>query len=1563
VRFRQEDAMSSHFPSARAALRALAVLALAFLNVTLSGPFTSLAVNASEAPVIDRTYGHVPLAFEPNDGRTDGRVDFLARGRGYSLFLTNGGGATLMMVEAPAGVVRMQVEGARSDIRGTGVSRLPGKVNYLTGGTRRSRTNLPTFARVLYREVYPGIDMVYYGNQNRLEYDFVVHPGARPDRIALRFEGADALTLNESGDLVIAIGSRTIVQRAPVMYQERSGRRETVAGHYAIASSGSVTFTIGRYDTTRTLVIDPVLVYSTFLGGTLKNGSSEGAFALAVDAQGSIFVGGSTGSIDFPVTAGSYDSSVNGPGDAYILKLTPDGSAVSFGTFVGGGSLEFLYDLALGPDGSIYATGYTASTDFPTTGGAFDSTLAGFSDGYMVRLSGDGTTLMASTLFGGSGGEVVQSIAVDSAGNAYLTGITQSTNFPATLNAFDTSYNGGVQDAFAVKVSADAQALLYSTYLGGNDYDWGWGIDVDASGSAYVAGASRSLNFPSTPGSFDPTNDAYDGFVLKLAPDGAALVYSTFLGGSFWEDEARAIKVDATGAAFITGMTASRNFPVTPGAYDVEQLRSGDPEAFVTKLSANGNALIFSTYLGGRGLDWGYDIAFDSAGAAYVTGHTNADLPNIFPVTPGAFDTTYNGYYDVFVAKFSADGRNLLYSTYLGGTAEERAMAIAVDAAGTAYIAGFTFSSTFPTTPGALDTTWNHDAGDAFVVRLNATGSALLFGTYIRGHAVAAPDGALAIAVDTQGSAYVAGQTGAVDFPATAGAFDSELNGPLDAFVAKLNPAGTALEYATYLGGTGQDYGLEIAVDAYGSAYLAGRTDSRDFPTTAGAFDQSFGGVGDATDVFVAKLTPTGALLEYATYLGGNSYEDPRGIAVDSLGAAYVVGTTSSADFPTTPGAIDSTFGGPGFGGTDGFVTKIAPTGAQLAYSTYLGGAASDSVDGVAVDGTHSAYIAGFVNTTSAGSIPITPGAYDTTQNGGDIFVLRLAPDGNGVVSGTFVGGSSGDVPKGLALDAAGNVYVTGNTSSADFPTTIGAMRRMPFNPNLYTLFDIAFKLSPDLSTLLFGTYLGSGNIYAIAADMSGGAYIAGYTYSDSGYPTTSDAIDNVIQGYDGFLLRLNAQGALAYGTYLGGVDADIATSVATDAAGSAYVAGVTLSPDFLVTSGSFDPTWNTGEDAFVLKLGSIGPSDTDGDGVPDTTDNCPSVPNADQADFDGDGLGDACDSRNAPRVLSLTPDAPSINENGTVALTVAFADPDAGQTHSLLISWGDGSPATTIALSAGLFFTTASHLYVDDAPSGTPADVKNITVTIVDALGDAGAGQTSVTVNNVPPVMTGITGPLSPIIVGTSFTISASFQDAGPLDTHTSVFEWNAGDATAPACTGGVCTATHIYYEPGVYPVVVTVTDDDTGAATRRFEYVVVYVPSTGFVTGGGWIDSPAGAYSGNPTLEGRANFGFVSRYVREATIPIGNTQFHLNIAGFKFESLAYEWLAIASERAQIKGIGTVNGTGEYEVLLTAGDGNGAGGGDTFRIRIWDPATGQVVYDNGSEAPIAQGSIAIHAQ
>jgi len=460
--------------------------------------------------------------------------------------------------------------------------------------------------------------------------------------------------------------------------------------------------------------------------------------------------------------------------------------------------------------------------------------------------------------------------------------------------------------------------LVYSTFLGGSSSDNSLAIVVDSGGNAYVTGRTWSVDFPHTIGPQELSSWG-DFFVTKLNPAGDGLVYSTFFGGSESE-EGMSIALDQAGNAYVTGYTASEDFPTTPGAYDTSCSggRCGGyvcDDAFVTKLDANG-ALVYSTCLGGRRNDYGHGVTLDPDGNAYVTGYTTS---NDFPTTAGAFDTTANGGGDGFLTKLDANGSALLYSTYLGGKKNDSGREIVLNGSD-AYVAGWTASSDFPTTASAYDTSYNGGIEDGFVTQINATGSDIVYSTYFGG---SGREGAAFIALDSTGNAYLTGWVDSTDFPTTTGAFDTSFNGgTYDAFVMKLNAAGSALLYSTYLGGSASDDPVEsaIAVDSAGIAHVTGPTESGDFPTTPGAFDTSHNGSWDA---FVAKLEPAGngsADLLYSTFLGDAKSDHGQGLALDSDGGAYVSGKTYSPDFPTTAGAYDVTCNG----GLDAFVTKLA---------------------------------------------------------------------------------------------------------------------------------------------------------------------------------------------------------------------------------------------------------------------------------------------------------------------------------------------------------------------------------------------------------------------------------------------------------------------------------------------------------------------------------------------------------------------------------------------------------------------------------------------------------------
>jgi hypothetical protein len=456
----------------------------------------------------------------------------------------------------------------------------------------------------------------------------------------------------------------------------------------------------------------------------------------------------------------------------------------------------------------------------------------------------DETDLVWSTFLGKSDADEGFGIAVDGSGNVYVTGFVGSVDFPTTAGAFDTTYNGGCLDAFVAKFNPTGSALAYATFLGGDGPDQGYGIAVDGSGGTYVTGRTMSVDFPTTAGVFDTThNGNYDIFLVKLNPQGSHLSYATYLGGSDYE-QGKSIAVDGSGHAYLTGWTRSIDFPTTGGAFRTSHCNPAEEDAFVAKFDPAGRDLVYATFLGGSGEDWGRDIAVCDSGNAYVAGLTYSED---FSITAKAFDTTYNGNRDAFVVKLNPAGSALDYATFLGGGHQDWSQGIAVDGAGNAYLIGVTFSADFPTTAGAFDTTHN-GLNDVFVAQINPIGNALTYATFLGGS-----DGerGTGIAVDHAGSIYLTGWTRSIDFPTVTGAFDTSHNGRSDVFVVKLNPTENFLAYATFLGGDSNDVAHGIAVDDSGFAYLTGWTESGDFPTTAGVFDTTYNG---SEDAFVTKL-------------------------------------------------------------------------------------------------------------------------------------------------------------------------------------------------------------------------------------------------------------------------------------------------------------------------------------------------------------------------------------------------------------------------------------------------------------------------------------------------------------------------------------------------------------------------------------------------------------------------------------------------------------------------------------------------------------------------------------
>ena len=690
---------SNELPSARGGLVFDAVSAFS------PAPGARGAVARSVA----RNYSRRPLSFEPNRGQADRRARFLARGSRYSLALTRRG-ALLSLARGegkPPALLRLGFAGASARARLTPVGRLPGKVNYFSGKDRsRWHANVPTYSKVRHRNLYPGIDGLYYGRGGRLEYDLLLAPHADPEQILLRFGGAK-LRLAGNGDLILRVGGETIRQLRPVAFQRVGGSRRPVRSRYELLGGGGVGILLGRYDRARPLVIDPVLVYSTYLGGS---GDDQG-HGIAVDAAGNAYVTGSTGSSNFPrqdPLQGTYGGNVD---DAFVTKFDPSGSTLVYSTFLGGGGGDNAHAIRVDGAGNAYVTGITGSGDFPVAN-ALQATIGGGADAFLTKLNPTGSALVYSTFLGGTGSDQGLGLAVDGAQSAYVTGITGSSNFP-TANALQGML-GGTEDAFVTKFNASGNAVVYSTYLGGSVHDAGTAIALDGANNAHVIGETSSTNFPTANALQNMNGGLSDAFVSKLNAPGSALVYSTYHGGSADEYGVGAA-VDGTGA-YVTGYTESANFPT---AAPEQPMPGGLGDAFVSKLSPSGGAYLYSTYLGGSAVETAQGIAVDGAGDAYVTGLTRSTN---FPVA-AAFQAMSGAGDDAFVTRFNAGGSAHVYSSYLGGVGNERGYGIAVGSAGTAYVTGGTESANFPlreslqTDPGGGE--------DAFVTKIGEAPSVL----------------------------------------------------------------------------------------------------------------------------------------------------------------------------------------------------------------------------------------------------------------------------------------------------------------------------------------------------------------------------------------------------------------------------------------------------------------------------------------------------------------------------------------------------------------------------------------------------------------------------------------------------------------------------------------------------------------------------------------------------------------------------------------------------------------------------------------------------------------------
>ncbi len=743
-------------------LTVLAIVVAGELALLLprSAAQTATSAASTRTAQVNSSYIRLPLLFEQNQGQSQAQVKFLSRGRGYTAFLTKDGmvlslrpdtgDARPVPPNAPAlksgpksnATLQFKLTGAAPNPVAVGEDPQPGRVNYFIGNDpKKWHTNIATYGRVRYRNVYPGIDLVYYGNHRQLEYDFTVAPGADASRIQFEIKGAKTVSIDANGDLILNTGTGELHFQSPAIYQESNGSRVPVQGGYVMKDSTHVGFQLAAHDDAKTTVIDPALVYATYLGGS---GDDQPA-GIAVDSSGNVYVAGYTDSSDFPLaTLGTLPS---GSEHVFVAKLDASGSNLVYADYLGGSNQDYGYALAIDSANEVYVTGSTSSSDFPVVN-AYQSTYPGSFNAFLSRISADGSTLLYSTYFGGNGSDTPAGIAIDGSSDVLIAGNTSSTNLPVA-NAYQSSVspNGGGMwgnYGFLTEFSPDGSQLNYSTYLAGSEnvaYNCGgtpcWpsptsaitGLTVDSGGNAYVGGNTNTYDFPTTPGAYittdTTTSNGIVGFVSKVSNAGA-LQYSTY----FYESSGiftsvSAIAVDASGSAYITGLAFSDGtFPLTSTTIcDPSVYNEACSYAFVTKFDTAGATLLYSTFLGPNNYATPAAIALDASNDAYVLGTTSSST---FGLVNGI--EAYSNGNDALITEIDPTASSELFATFLGGSSDEGGAGLALDSSGNIYVTGTTDSSDFPTSQGALQTTPG-GGEDGFIAKISPASAAAVSAT------------------------------------------------------------------------------------------------------------------------------------------------------------------------------------------------------------------------------------------------------------------------------------------------------------------------------------------------------------------------------------------------------------------------------------------------------------------------------------------------------------------------------------------------------------------------------------------------------------------------------------------------------------------------------------------------------------------------------------------------------------------------------------------------------------------------------------------------------------------
>ena len=717
---------------------------LKFSAILTSILLFSLGTAAPVAAADDNPLNSSSLWFEENRGQHGPQIEFVSRTPSMT-FVFAGNSIVIQLPTKEEGKgqsITLLLEGAKRKTAIEGVDHLPATLNYFRGDDPALwRTGIDAFRKIRYSQVYQGVDLVFYGSGRQLEYDFVVSPGGRPAEIGLRVIGENlAMRLDRDGDLILGTSAGDLVFRKPAVRQISSnGVSEHVQGAFRIQGRDRLAFAIGSYDHTRPLIIDPVLSFSSYLGGSSK----DGGYGVALDSSGNVYVAGSTASVNFPLK-NPLQGSLKGSSDVFVAKLAAQGHALVYATYLGGAGQDLALDVAVDSSGNAYVTGETESSDFPVASAAQSAFggrggLFNYGDAFAAKISSSGSSLVYSTFIGGSRGEQGLGIAVDGSGAAYVTGETNSENLPTTAGAFQRNFNGGTFDAFVAKVAPSGASFGYLTYLGHGSYDGAEDIAVDSGGNAFVVGSTQ-YSFPVTPGAFqtDDGGGIGDVFITKINPAGSDLVYSTFLGG-YSNDTGSGIAIDPFGCAYVTGYTGSGDFPLK-NPFQTEYRDFLD--AFVTKLNASGSALVYSTFLGGKdpaGQDIGRDVTVDANGNAYVTGTAaTKDFPLVNPIqgthgggTCGTFLGNPIPCDDIFLTKVNPAG-GVVFSTYHGGSNSDQGEAVAVDNSGNVYVAGLTDSTNLPTaTP--IQGSYGGGLSDLVISRMDTAQSGCASGSFCLG--------------------------------------------------------------------------------------------------------------------------------------------------------------------------------------------------------------------------------------------------------------------------------------------------------------------------------------------------------------------------------------------------------------------------------------------------------------------------------------------------------------------------------------------------------------------------------------------------------------------------------------------------------------------------------------------------------------------------------------------------------------------------------------------------------------------------------------------------------------